>query len=350
MESLAIVLVSLLASGAAAGLAPALALLAGLLCRVLVVDAARRVTLVDRALRGPLAWRSARKADVGGGPADGVHLALADAFAPAGAPPAEKGPGVGGALAALRRGLVVAVRASAAPSPHAAAQPAYRLFVLGGAAAEAAVLAALNGDAQAVRVRVVETPSPYRSSTTDVFEPAIAAPLPWQQALADLLVGVFLERQHASVLIYGAPGVGKSRMAEVLAKALKARVREMEPIVVRGFDLTARGATVGDMTGDFSQDAPAIVGLDEFDGAVAHALRGGDPAGECSSLAKSRPKLLGTLDWLGAARHLVVIATMNRAPGELGDPAFTRAGRFDLHIEVTGRLAPFRRTDDGARR
>jgi hypothetical protein len=345
MDSLAIVLVSLLASGAAAGLAPALALLAGLLCRVLVVDAARRVTLVDRALRGPLAWRSARRADVGGGPADGVHLALADAFAlPGEAPPAGKG--AAGALAALRRGLVVAVRASAPPSPHAAAQPSYRLFVLGGAAAEAAVLAALNGDAQQVLVRVVETPSPYRTSTTDVFEPALAAPFPWQQALADLLVEAYCARQRASVLVYGPPGSGKSRLGEVLAATLKARLRETEPVVVRGFDLTARGATVGDMTGDFSRDSPAIVCLDEFDGAVAHALRGGDPAGECSSLAKSRPKLLWALDWLGAARHLIVVATMNPAPGELGDPAFTRAGRFDLHIEVSaGRHGPFRRTD-----
>jgi len=208
----------------------------------------------------------------------------------------------------------------------------YRIFILG-RRAHREMNRVLNGDAREVSVREMTYASATRRVPTIYPVVAPAIPREWQNDLARELEATFTKTARASVLIYGPPGVGKSRFAQVLA--LRLRERGGRDPVISIFDPTARGGALDDTLRNPQPTRPVILLWDEIETAIAHAEGNMEIRGDAVSLARNRPSLLHCLDRLEQTRHIVLVATTNRDPAEL-EPAYVRNGRLTRHIHIGG--------------
>lgn len=135
-------------------------------------------------------------------------------------------------------------------------------------------------------------------------------------------------RPPKGILLYGAPGTGKT----LLAKAL-ARESEANFISVKGPQLLSmwvgeseRG--VREVFRKARQAAPCIVFFDEID-AVAPQRGGG---GDNQVTERVVSQLLTELDGIEELKGVVVVAATNRM--DRVDPALLRPGRFDFLVEL----------------
>ncbi len=128
------------------------------------------------------------------------------------------------------------------------------------------------------------------------------------------------------VLLYGAPGTGKTLLAKAVASETDAYFKSINgPEIVTG----VYGKSEENLRSIFKEaeeKAPAIIFIDEID---AIAPKREDTHGDTEKRIVAQ--LLTLMDGLSNKSNVVVIATTNR-PNSI-DPALRRPGRFDREIE-----------------
>ena len=137
-------------------------------------------------------------------------------------------------------------------------------------------------------------------------------------------------RPRAGILMTGDPGNGKTLLAK--ATAGEAGVGFM---AVQGSDLGGLIVGMGArrlkrLFKKARRHAPVIVFIDEIDAIAGRRFESANGVGTDS--AQSVGQLLTELDGMAKRNGVVVIGATNRP--EALDPAVTRAGRFDLLVEV----------------
>ena len=161
-------------------------------------------------------------------------------------------------------------------------------------------------------------------------------PFPWQLELATELLtdyqdntkGGFID--HASALIWGETGAGKSTFASYLASMMKATL-SVSPVIIRGFNATTQGIDFSVLENIMRRTAktPVILVLDEWDKMVEHALKQRE-AGNPTCYAQDKANLCNFRDRLETLRYVIVIATTNIDPPKPEDDKgpFFRAESF----------------------
>lgn len=142
------------------------------------------------------------------------------------------------------------------------------------------------------------------------------------------------------VLLYGAPGTGKTLMAKAVAG--EAGVPFFS---ISGSDFVEMFVGVGasrvrDLFENAKKNAPCIVFIDEIDAVGRH--RGAGLGGGHDEREQTLNQLLVEMDGFSANEGIIVMASTNRP--DILDPALLRPGRFDRHIlidrpDVKGREA-----------
>jgi SpoVK/Ycf46/Vps4 family AAA+-type ATPase len=131
------------------------------------------------------------------------------------------------------------------------------------------------------------------------------------------------------VLLYGAPGTGKTHLARCLAGELGANVVEADVGSVDSKFVGEGSQNVARVFEEARAHQPAVVFLDEVD-ALASERGAGDQHHESQKMVNQLLSELGDLD--GDDDVLVVAATNH--PDDV-DEAMLRTGRFDAKVELT---------------
>lgn len=145
------------------------------------------------------------------------------------------------------------------------------------------------------------------------------------------------------VLMYGAPGTGKTLIAKAVASRANATFIRMS-----GSDLVQKfvgeGARLVKDVFQMARDkSPSILFIDEID--AVGGMRTHDGTTGSAEVNRTMLQLLAEMDGFDATKNVKVIAATNRI--DLLDPALLRPGRFDRVIEVPlpdekGRLEIFK--------
>jgi len=128
------------------------------------------------------------------------------------------------------------------------------------------------------------------------------------------------------VLLYGPPGTGKTLIARAVANEVDAHFDTIHgPEIVSKY----KGESAERLRTAFeraSENAPAVIFLDEFDSIAGER----DDSGDMENRVVAQ--LLTLLDGLDSDEQVVVIGATNRV--DAIDPAIRRGGRFDREIEI----------------
>jgi ATP-dependent 26S proteasome regulatory subunit len=135
-------------------------------------------------------------------------------------------------------------------------------------------------------------------------------------------------KPHKGILLYGAPGTGKTLIAKAIANEIKAHF-----IAIKGPELISKfhGESEENIRKVFEEASvlqPSIIYFDEIDSIAQN--RSGDETLRFD--ARIVNQLLTLMDGIEDYGNIRVIASTNRA--ELIDEALLRPGRFDYSIEV----------------
>ncbi|PXY70960.1 MAG: hypothetical protein CXX83_01440 [Methanobacteriota archaeon] len=132
------------------------------------------------------------------------------------------------------------------------------------------------------------------------------------------------------ILLFGAPGTGKTLIAKAIAHEAKANF-----ITVKGPELFSKWVgesekALREVFKKAAQAAPSIIFLDEFESIGGHRNAGAQDGGQVTN--RIVDQLLTSLDGVEALEGVVVVAATNRP--EMIDRALLRSGRFErvLHI------------------
>lgn len=134
----------------------------------------------------------------------------------------------------------------------------------------------------------------------------------------------------SGVLLYGAPGTGKTLIAKAVASEASATFIHMS-----GSDLVQKfvgeGARLVKDVFQLAKDkAPSILFIDEID--AVGGLRTHDGTTGSAEVNRTMLQLLAEMDGFESTGEVKVIAATNRI--DLLDPALLRPGRFDRVIEI----------------
>lgn len=132
------------------------------------------------------------------------------------------------------------------------------------------------------------------------------------------------------VLLYGAPGTGKTLIAKAVASRAQATFIRMS-----GSDLIQKfvgeGARLVKDVFQMARDkSPSILFIDEID--AVGGMRTHDGTTGSAEVNRTMLQLLAEMDGFDATQNVKIIAATNRI--DLLDPALLRPGRFDRVIEV----------------
>ena len=132
------------------------------------------------------------------------------------------------------------------------------------------------------------------------------------------------------VLLYGAPGTGKTLIAKAVAHETDAHFSFVTGPEIMGKFYGESEARLREIFADAERNAPAIIFIDEIDSiAPKREEMGGEKQVERRVVAQ----LLALMDGLKQRGQVIVIAATNMP--NLLDPALRRPGRFDREIEVS---------------
>jgi len=136
-------------------------------------------------------------------------------------------------------------------------------------------------------------------------------------------------RPLKGILLFGAPGTGKTMLAKAVATESEANF-----IAINGPEVLSKWVgesekTLRELFRKAKQAAPCILFIDEIDGLAP--IRGGSGEGTMVS-ERLVDTLLSEMDGLKSMKKVIVLGATNRP--DILDKALMRAGRFDRVIEI----------------
>ena len=142
------------------------------------------------------------------------------------------------------------------------------------------------------------------------------------------------------VLLFGAPGTGKTLMAKAVAGEAGVPFFSISGSDFVEMFVGVGAARVRDLFEQAKKSSPCIVFIDEIDAVGRH--RGAGLGGGHDEREQTLNQLLVEMDGFGTNEGIIVMAATNRP--DILDPALLRPGRFDRHIlidkpDVKGREA-----------
>lgn len=145
----------------------------------------------------------------------------------------------------------------------------------------------------------------------------------------ELFRDVGVEPPHG-VLLYGAPGTGKTLIAKAVAHRAKATFIRMSGTELVQKYIGEGARLVRDVFDIAREKAPSIVFIDEID--AVGSRRTYDGTTGSSEVNRTMVQLLAELDGFDKRGDVRIVAATNRI--DLLDPALLRPGRFDRIIEI----------------
>lgn len=142
------------------------------------------------------------------------------------------------------------------------------------------------------------------------------------------------------VLLFGAPGTGKTLMAKAVAGEAGVPFFSISGSDFVEMFVGVGAARVRDLFEQAKKNAPCIVFIDEID--AVGRQRGAGLGGGHDEREQTLNQLLVEMDGFSTGESIIVMASTNRP--DILDPALLRPGRFDRHIlidkpDVKGREA-----------
>lgn len=145
----------------------------------------------------------------------------------------------------------------------------------------------------------------------------------------ELFTEVGVEPPHG-ILLYGAPGTGKTLIAKAVAHRAKATFIRMSGSELVQKYIGEGARLVRDVFDIAREKAPSIVFIDEID--AVGSRRTYDGTTGSSEVNRTMVQLLAELDGFDKRGDVKIVAATNRI--DLLDPALLRPGRFDRIIEI----------------
>jgi proteasome regulatory subunit len=132
------------------------------------------------------------------------------------------------------------------------------------------------------------------------------------------------------ILLYGAPGTGKTLIAKAVAHEAKATFIRMSGSELVHKFIGEGAGLVRELFQLARERAPAIVFIDEID--AVGSMRTHDGTSGSAEVQRTLMQLLAEMDGFDNRGDVRIMAATNRA--DMLDPALLRPGRFDRLIEI----------------
>ena len=132
------------------------------------------------------------------------------------------------------------------------------------------------------------------------------------------------------ILLYGAPGTGKTLIAKAVAHEAKATFIRMSGSELVHTFIGEGAGLVRELFQLARERAPAIVFIDEIDS--VGSMRTNDGTSGSAEVQRTLMQLLAEMDGFDNRGDVRIMAATNRA--DMLDPALLRPGRFDRLIEI----------------
>ncbi|MGA2121911.1 MAG: proteasome-activating nucleotidase [Methanoregula sp.] len=132
------------------------------------------------------------------------------------------------------------------------------------------------------------------------------------------------------ILLYGAPGTGKTLIAKAVAHEAKATFIRMSGSELVHKFIGEGAGLVRELFQLARERAPAIVFIDEID--AVGSMRTNDGTSGSAEVQRTLMQLLAEMDGFENRGNVRIMAATNRA--DMLDPALLRPGRFDRLIEI----------------
>jgi hypothetical protein len=148
-----------------------------------------------------------------------------------------------------------------------------------------------------------------------------------------LIIDYYNQNRNAVVLVHGPPNSGKSTLAILLAKELRAGFC---PI----FDPTEPGSNIFNLHSNIGpdQNTPLIVVLEEFDIMIQKIHEGIPSHRDIEIFMKNKSSYNTAMDMInnGLYPNMIIIMTTNKCPEYFDslDPSYIRDGRVGLRIKM----------------